>query len=249
MNRSVKLILDIVMGSVIPIWILNNLNEQLGTVITYIVAALVSIFWVLLDLFFITKRFNLITSYVGAFAIGRGLLAFWFVDGVQFAFKDSVGTIFIALVFGGSIIVRRPVMYYLIVQAFNPNTPKQEQSLKALLKESKVYRSLVKGTKTMLVVTLLTGIVNFFLNLQIVEADFGTASFNQQVAQVDAITRIVLTIPEFVVFWIVIVSIRRTMFYFLPKEGIDQSESDLWDLLELREIQRSRSQSQLVNRN
>ena len=83
MNR--KLFLDILMGSVIPILILNNLNERLGTEITYVVAALVPVAWVLIDSLFITKRFNFITSYVGAFAIMRGLLAFWFVDGIQFA--------------------------------------------------------------------------------------------------------------------------------------------------------------------
>ena len=94
MNRTVKLVLDIVMGAVIPILILNNLNEQLGTVTTYVVAALVSVAWVFIDLFFITKRFNFITSYVGAFAIGRGLLAFWFVDGIQFAFASQLCTIF-----------------------------------------------------------------------------------------------------------------------------------------------------------
>ncbi|MEL6936561.1 MAG: VC0807 family protein, partial [Cyanobacteria bacterium J06607_17] len=101
MNK--KLFFDILVGSVIPILILSNLNEQLGTETTYVVAALVPVVWVLIDSLFITKRFNFITSYIGAFAIVRGLLAFWFVDGIQFAFKDSVGSILLALVFGGSI--------------------------------------------------------------------------------------------------------------------------------------------------
>lgn len=244
MNRTVKLVLDIVMGAVIPILILNNLNEQLGTVTTYVVAALVSVAWVFIDLFFITKRFNFITSYVGAFAIGRGLLAFWFVDGIQFAFKDSVGSIFTAVVFGGSIIIRKPIMYYFLVQGLNPNSPRQEKSLEALLKESRVYRALVKGTRIVLIITILTGVANFFLNLQIVVADFGTTTFNQQVAQVNAITRIALTIPEFIGIGIAAMSIRRAMFYYLPKEdGKEQSESDFWDLLQLREIQKTAADS------
>ena len=244
MNRTVKLVLDIVMGAVIPILILNNLNEQLGTVTTYVVAALVSVAWVFIDLFFITKRFNFITSYVGAFAIGRGLLAFWFVDGIQFAFKDSVGSIFTAVVFGGSIIIRKPIMYYFLVQGLNPNSPRQEKSLKELLKESRVYRSLVKGTRIVLIITILTGVANFSLNLQIVVADFGTTTFNQQVAQVNAITRIALTIPEFIGIGIAAMSIRRAMFYYLPKEdGKEQSESDFWDLLQLREIQKTAADS------
>ena len=238
MNR--KLILDIFMGSVIPILILNNLNERLGTETTYVVAALVPVAWVLIDSFLITKRFNFITSYVGVFAIMRGLLAFWFVDGIQFAFKDSVGSIFLAVVFGGSIIIRKPIMYYFLMQGLSPTSPRQESALKALLRESRVYRSLVNGTLIVLIVNLWTGVANFSLNLRIVVADFGTAIFNQQVAQVNAITRIALAIPEFIGVGIAAVLIRRAMFYYLPKENDkDHSESDFWDLLQLRELQKT----------
>ena len=165
-----KLVLDIVMGSVIPIIILNNLNEQLGTETTI--------------------RFNFITSYVGAFAMLRGLLAFWFVDGLQFAFKDSIGFIFTAMVFGGSMVIRRPIIRYFLIQGLGPSSPEQEKSLKELLRQSRVYRSLFKATKILLMINLVTGVANFLINLQIVVADFGTTMFNQQVAQVNAITHI-----------------------------------------------------------
>ena len=244
MNRTIKLVLDIVMGTIIPILILENLNDQLGTVTAYVIAALVPVAWIFVDLLFITKRFNFITSYVGIFAIGRGLLAFWFVDGIQFAFKDSAGSIFSVLVFGGSIILRKPIMYYFLMQGLSPDSPKQEKSVKELLAELKVYRALVNGTKLMLMVALLIGIVNFFLNLQIVVADFGTSAFNQQVAQVNAITRVALTIPEFLGVGIAAVWIRRAMFYYLPKEnGKEQSESDFWDLLQQREIEKAAADS------
>ena len=242
MNR--KLVLDIVMGSVIPILILNNLNQQLGTGTTYVVAALVPVTWILIDLCFITKQFNFITSYIGAFAVMRGLLAFWFVDGIQFAFKDSVGSLFSALVFGGSIIIHKPIMYYFLMQGMNPQSSKQKKSLKGLLKEPRVYHSLTKGTNLILTITLLTGAINFFLNLQIVTAAFGTTTFNQQVAQVNAITRILLTIPEFIGVAIAAVFIRKAMFYYLPKEnGKEQHESDFWDLLQLRETQQTAAHS------
>ncbi|NER78575.1 MAG: hypothetical protein F6K42_03175 [Leptolyngbya sp. SIO1D8] len=244
MNRKVKLILDIVMGSAIPILILNNLNEQFGTGTTYIVAALIPVAWVFIDLFFIAKQFNFITSYIGAAAIVRGLLTFWFVDGLQFAFKDSFGSIFTAVVFGGSIIIHQPIMYYFLMQGLNPKSPDQEKALKALLAESRVYWSLVKGTKIVLIITLLTGVANFFLNLQIVVAGFGTTVFNQQVAQVNAITRIALTIPEFIGVGIATILIRRAMFYYLPEEnGKEQSESDFWDLLQLREAEKTAADS------
>ena len=239
MNRKVKLALDIIMGAVIPILILNNLNEQLGTVPTYVVAALVPVAWILLDACFITRRFNFITSYVGAFAILRGLLAFWFVDGILFALKDTIGTIFTVIVFGVSILVGRPIMHYFLMQGMNPDSPQQKRSLKALLAEPKVYRALVKGTKIILMINLLIGAANFFLNLQIVVADFGTTAFNQQVAQVNAITQIVFTLCEFVGAGFAAVFIRRAMFYYLPKEdGKEHDESDFWDLLSLRDRQR-----------
>ncbi len=121
MNRKVKLVLDIIVGAVIPILILNNLNEQLGTVSTYIVAALLPVAWIFLDTFFITRRFNFITSYMGMFAILRGLLAFWFVDGVQFARKDRANTIFSVVIFGLSIMLGKPIMYYFLMQGRNEN--------------------------------------------------------------------------------------------------------------------------------
>ena len=239
MNRRVKLVLDIFIGAVIPILILNNLSEQIGTVTAYIVSALIPVAWIFIDLFFITKRFNFITSYVGVFAIVRGLLAFWFVDGIQFAFKDSVGSIFTAIVFGGSIIIGKPIMYYFLMQGFNPDSPQQERSLKGLLTESKVYRALVNSTLMLLLINLWIGVANFSINLQIVVADFGTTEFNQQVAQVNAITR-ALTIPEFIGVGIAAVLIRRAMFRCLPKEnGKEHYESDFWDLVQLREAQKT----------
>ncbi|MEM8531706.1 MAG: VC0807 family protein [Chloroflexota bacterium] len=244
MNRTVKLILDIVMGAVIPILILNNLSERLGPTPTYVLAGLVPVAWVFIDLLFITKRFNFITSYVGASAIVRGVLVFWFVDGIQFAFKDSAGFIFTAVVFGGSIIIAKPIMYYFLMQALGPNNAEQEKSLKELLEESKVYRALVNGTIIILIINVLTGIANFFLNLYIVTGIFDTVEFNQQVAQVNAITRIALTIPEFIAFGVAFVLIYRAMFQYLPKEDDkEQLESDFWELLKLREAQKSTADS------
>ncbi|MEM9151832.1 MAG: VC0807 family protein [Cyanobacteria bacterium P01_F01_bin.3] len=238
MNSTVKLVLDVVMGAVIPIVILNTLNEQLGTVTAYVVAALVPVVWVFIDLFLITKRFNFITSYVGAFAVVRGILAFWFVDGIQFALKDTLGSIFTVGVFWVSIIIHKPIVQYFLMQGMAPASPQQETALKALLAEPKVYQSLVRGTKIVLLVNLATGVANFILNFQIVVADFGTTAFNQQVAQVNAITRIALAIPEYIGIGLIVILIRRAMYYYLPEEDDqEQDESDFWDLLQRRNTQ------------
>ncbi|MEO1392382.1 MAG: VC0807 family protein [Cyanobacteria bacterium J06634_5] len=243
MNSTVKLVLDIVMGAVIPIVILNTLNEPLGIVTTYIIAALVPVTWVFIDLLLITKRFNFVTSYIGAFAIVRGVLAFWFVDGIQFALKDTVGSIFTVGVFWVSIVIEKPIVQYFLIQGMGPESPQQEKSLRALLAEPKVYRSLVNGTKIVLLVNLATGVANFILNFQIVVADFGTTAFNQQVAQVNAITRVVLALPEYIGIGLIVILIRRAMYYYLPEEDDqDQDESDFWELLQLRESQAREAQ-------
>jgi hypothetical protein len=239
MNRKVKLALDIMVGAVIPILVLNTLNEQLGTVNTYLFAALIPIAWVVLDALVITRRFNFITSYIGAFAIINGLLAFWFVDGVWYAIKDSIGFLFTVMVFGISILMGRPLIRYFLVQGMNPTSPQQERSLKALLAEPKVYRALVKGTKIILMINVFAVIANLVLNLQIVVADFGTTAFNQQVGQVNAMTRVAFTLSEFIGIGIAAAFINQAMYYYLPKEdGKEQDESDFWDLLELRDRER-----------
>ena len=250
MNRTVKLVLDIAMGAIIPILVLNNLNEQLGPTLTYVLASLIPVTWVFIDLLFITKRFNFITSYVGATAIVGGALTFWFVDGIQYAFKESVGTILTILIFGGSIIIAKPIMYYFVIQGMGPSNAKQEKSLKELLQESKVYKALLNGTIIIVVVNTLTGIINFFLNLSIVTGVVRTAEFNEQVAQVNAITRIALTVPELLAFGIAIVLVRRAMDYYLPdgdeeydEDDEDDEDYDFWELLELRDAQRSAAKS------
>lgn len=238
MSRTTKLVLDILMGAVVPIIILNNLSKPLSAPVAYVFAALVPVGWIFIDLFFITRRFNVITGYVGLSAIVRGLLAFWFVDGLLFAIKDTVGLLLTVLVFAGSLLITRPMLYYFLVQNLNPDTAAKQQSLDQLLSERPVYRALVRGTLVIVAVNVLAAITNFVLNLWIVVAQFGTEAFNQQVAQVNAITRIALTIPEFVgfgwAFWLV----YRALFTRLPsEEGKAQFDSDFWELMRLREAQ------------
>ena len=242
MNRTTKLLLDIAMGTVVPILILNYLTDRLGSINALILSALVPVAWVMLDLLVITRRFNFITSYVGASAIVRGALAFWLVDGALFALKDTAGFILTALIFGGSFLVAKPIMRYFLSQALDPQTPAQVRSLDELLAERPVYRALVQGSLLVLAANVLTGIVNFFLNLNIVTAAVGTPEFNFQVARVNAITRIALTIPDMLAFGIAFWLLYKALFAHLPREeGKEQIESDFWELVRLRDAQREPS--------
>ncbi len=232
MNRTTKLILDIGMGAVVPILILNNLTEPLGATQAYLLSALVPVGWVFADLFFITRRFNFITSYIGAAAIMRGLLAFWLVDGVRFALKDTASTILTVLIFGGSVLIGKPIMRYFMLQSLNPDTPPREQALDRLFQTPPVRRMLVQGSIILVVANVLTGIANFVLNLQIVVARFGTAEFNQQVARVNAITRVALGLPETVAIGVAFWLIYRALYAQLPPGNDAASPDEFWERLE-----------------
>jgi hypothetical protein len=238
MRNVIKTIVDIIMGAVIPIIILDRFSgpERLGAVTAYIVAAMVPLAWVFVDLFFITKKFNFITSYVGFSSIVSGLLAFWFVDGLLYAIKDTVGLLLRVLIFGGSVLIARPILKYFFIQALNPDTPAKERALDGLFGEPSVDRSFAMATWLVVAETAIAAAVNFYLNLRMVLAAFGTELFNQQVAQVNAITRVALTVPSMIAFAIAMWIMYRAVYQHLPsEEGKSQLESDFWDLVKMRE--------------
>ena len=232
MSRSTKLILDILLGAVVPILVLSYLTDTLGAVPTYLLAALIPVGWVFVDLFFVTRRLNFITGFLGLNAMVRGLLAFWFVDGLLYALKDTAGSVIVVLVFGGSLLVGHPVVRAFAAQSLDPRTPAQESALEKLFRERPVARAMVWGTVLLAVVNAATGVANFLLNLRIVTAPFGTETFNTQVAQVNAITRIALGIPEFATWGVALSLVYYAIYTRLPQAP---GKHDFWDRIELRE--------------
>jgi hypothetical protein len=177
---------------------------------------------------------------VGFTSIVGGLLTFWFVDGLLFAIKDTTGLLLRALIFGGSILLARPILKYFFIQALNPDTPAKAQALDELFAERSVGRSFVQATWIVVAETALAAVVNFYLNLRMVLAAFGTEVFNQQVAQVNAITRVALSIPSLLTFALAMWIMYRAVYRHLPsEEGKSQLESDFWDLVRLREARRN----------
>ena len=141
----------------------------------YLLSALIPVGWVLADLFFLSRRFNFITAFLGLNAIVRGLLAFWFVDGaLLYALKDTVGSILIVLVLGGSLLWGHPLLGAFVAQALDPRTPEQEASLERLFAERPVARTLLISTAGIALLNAATAAINFVLNLWIVTAPFGT---------------------------------------------------------------------------
>jgi hypothetical protein len=225
------------MGAVIPIVILNWFSGPLTAPVAYVVSALIPVGWVLLDLAFITKRFNFITSYTGISAIVRGALAFWFVDGILFAFKDTLGIVLTVLIFGVSVAIGKPILQYFLIQGLNPPSAAHESRLKALIHEPEIFRRFILGTLAFTLLNVALAVLNFYLNLNIVVAEFGTETFNQQVAEVNTIMRIV-GIVELALLIVVFLYAVMAVYARLPAEpGKSPWESDFWELMRRRDEQ------------
>jgi hypothetical protein len=235
MSKSFKLVLDILIGAVVPWAILKYGTAPLGTLPAYLIAALVPVVYVMLDLLVITRRFNFITSYAGFSAIMRGALAFWYVDGVLFAFKDTASYLLATLVFGGSYFLAKPVTRFIAMQGLTPETPAQEQSLDHLLSEPPVVRALRQSTLIIAGVNLLCGITNYLINVRMVTAPFNTPAFNDQVANVNAITRVALVIPDMIALFWAFSLMYKAMFTLLPPTPAGEKHEDFWDLVRQRE--------------
>ncbi len=205
----------------------------MGAVPAYLLSALIPVGWVLADLFFLSSRFNFITAFLGLNAIVRGLLAFWFVDGALYALKDTLGSILIVVVFGGSLVLGHPLLGAFVAQALDPRTPQQEASLERLFAERPVARTLLISTAGLALLNAATAAINFVLNLWIVSAPFGTGEFNSQVARVNALTRLTLGVPEFLVMglaiWWVIYTLHSRLYSRL--RDVD-GRRDFWELVE-----------------
>lgn len=236
MSKTVKLTLDILIGAVAPVLILKYGTAPLGTLTAYLTAALVPVAWVLLDLLVISRRFNFITTYGGASAIMRGALAFWYVDGALFAFKDSASYLLAFLVFGLSAFSTRPVTRAIALQGLDPDTPDREAQMHRLLDEPSVGQAMRRAALFIGFTNLAAGVVNFVINYRMVLAPFNTPAFNDQVANVNAITRIVLVLPDMLALFYAFSLMYKAMYALLPaSENADPDAGEFWTLLARRE--------------
>jgi len=236
MPKGLKLTLDILIGAVAPVVILKYGTAPLGTLPAYLLAALVPVAWVMLDLFVITRRFNFISAFGGAGAVMRGALAFWYVDGALFAFKDSASYLLTLIVFGGSAFLARPVTRNIALQGLDPDTDERKAAMDRLLEEPSVVRSLKLSALLIGGTNLAAGVVNYIVNYKMVLAPFGTPAFNDQVANVNAVTRLVLVLPDMLALFWAFSLMYKALYALLPaEEGADPHAGDFWELVKRRE--------------
>lgn len=236
MTKTPKLTLDILIGAAVPILILKYATESVGVVPAYLLAGLVPVAWVLLDLFVLTRRFNFISAYGGWSAVMRGVLAFWFVDGALFAFKDSASYLFAVIVFGGSLFLAAPITRAIALQGLAPDTPERRAWTDRLLDEPRVKRAMWRSALLIGGSNLVFGLANFFVNWMWVRESFGTAAFNNQVANVNAITRVALVLPDMIaLFWAFRLMFKAIYAELPTSEQVDHRRGDFWELVRRRE--------------
>lgn len=236
MSKSFKLTLDILIGAALPILILKYATASLGVIPAYLLAGLVPVAWVLFDLFALTRRFNFISAYGGWSAVMRGALAFWFVDGALFAFKDSASYLFAVIVFGGSLFMAAPITRAIALQGLAPDTPQRRAWTDRLLEEPRVKRALWRSAAIIGGTNLVFGLANFFINWAMVKERFGTAAFNDQIANVNAITRVTLVLPDMIALFWAFRLMYKAIYAELPTtEQVDHRRGDFWELVRRRE--------------
>jgi hypothetical protein len=164
-------------------------------------------------------------------------LAFWYVDGAMFAFKDSASYVLAFLVFGVTAFIGTPVTHSIAWQGLGPDTPEREAQMERLFAETSVVQAMKKAALIIGFTNLGAGAVNYVLNLRIVTATFNTAAFNDQVANVNAITRVVLVLPDMVALYFAFQLMYKAMYALLPADDIpgEPESGEFWNLLARRE--------------
>jgi hypothetical protein len=207
-----------------------GVSDLIGTVPAYVIAALIPVVYIILDTLR-TRAFNPITTVAASSALIGGGLAFLQIDGWAYALKDSYRPIVFALIMGGSLILGKPFFAVFLKYAMQDVTPERQPLLERLLSAKNVRLGLTQGTALIAIESLIMAVVNFFVNFNIVTANFGTKDFNSMVAQANSVMYLPSTIASFAAFGLA---------YFLVQRGLTKDfgekaqlfDDSMWEALE-----------------
>lgn len=239
-----KSVWDLVFTLLIPIAILSpnilgsgiNIARDVfgggtgGNVRAYLLAALVPVAYVLVDLL-INRVVSPIALMGGLVALVRGALAFWYVEGAAFAFKDSVPSLLFGLLALGSLLTKTPIFRVMLDAATLAESPEHRAATQTALAQPQVYGALRQATLVYGLTEVVSAIINYFVNLRIVQAHFGSDAFNTQVAQANAVMRLPAMILSFVAIGIGFFVVQRAL-----KARYGQA-ADLFSAEKLAELQ------------
>ncbi|SMB89452.1 VC0807 family protein [Deinococcus hopiensis] len=200
--RVPKTVWDLVFTLAVPILILSkdmlssgiSVAELLGggtagNVRAYLLAAFVPVVYVLWDIL-VNRNLSPVALFGGAGAILSGALAFWYVDGFWYAVKDSARSYLTGLLFLISAATSVPLLRVLLDAFSIGEKPEDRAATQQAMRDPTVHRALVLGTVVYAALDLIGGVVNSIVNYQRVTAKFGSDTFNEQIAQVNAIMRL-----------------------------------------------------------
>lgn len=160
-----------------------------GNIRAYLLAALIPVAYVAYDLL-VNRNVSPIAIFGGSFAVIRGALAFWYVDGWQYAFKDSLPNLLLALFAFASLATRIPLLRVLLDASAVAESPENRARLGAALRDPAVLGGLKAGTLAYGGAEVVATAVNYVVNLRIVVAPFADSAFNAQIAQANAVMRV-----------------------------------------------------------
>ncbi len=198
-----KTVWDLLFTLIIPIAILSpnilgsgiSVSEQVfgggssGNIRAYLLAALIPVAYVLSDLA-INRRVSGLALLGGVVALVRGALAFWYVDGALFAFKDSVPSLLFGLLALGSLLTPTPIFRVVLDASTLTESPEHRAATQKALHDAQVNAAVRAASVSYGVVELASSLINYFVNLHTVVGNFGSDAFNAQVAQANAIMRV-----------------------------------------------------------
>ena len=214
-----------------------GVSDIIGTVPAYVIAALIPVFYILIDTLR-TRVFNPITTVAASSALIGGGLAFLQIDGWQFALKDSYRPIVFAIIMLGSLALGKPFFAVFLRIAMQDVTPARQPMLEKLLSAPNVKMGLLQGTAAIGLESIVMAGVNFVVNFNIVTAKFGTKDFNAMVAKANGVLYLPSLLASFAAFGLA---------YYLVQRGLTKDfgekaqlfDDTLWDALETKKPETS----------
>lgn len=186
-----------------PLVVLNSLSkpERIGPTLALVVAVALPLGYGLYDLAR-RRRWNLLSG-IGLTGVlltgGLGLLR---LDPFWFAVKEAAIPLVLALVVGGSLALRRPLVRALLYSPQLLDIPAIEQALAARGTTAARDRLFVEATGWVAASFTLSAVLNFILARIIITAAPATEEFNRQLARLNWVSLLVITVPAMVLFYI-----------------------------------------------
>lgn len=205
-----QMLRDLVFTLIIPIAVLSpNLlgsglsaaeflgGGQSGNIRAYLLAALIPVGYVAWDLIR-NRNLSPVAIMGGAGALLSGALAFWYVDGLLYALKDSARSYAFGIAFLVSAFINMPLTRIILEMVALGSSEDEQSRLKQAIQQPSIFQALKSSSIAFGIVDIVGGLVNSVVNYLRVVAPFGSSDFNAQIAEVNAIMRMPTLVISFV---------------------------------------------------